>query len=229
VTTILVADGDQHARWRTAAALRLGGYAVESARMMNEAGALLRRLQLDGLVLDPDADQPHEIVAELRARTDAPMIVVSARDGEREKVAGLDAGADDYVVKPFGVEELLARMRALLRRTRLQRDEPLVCTPHFTINLADRRFVLVNGTHVRLTPTEWKVIEFLVTRAGHLVGQTELLGAVWGPQALQKKDFIRVVMVSIRRKVEPDRHQPRYFITEPALGLRFDPKGKGRR
>ena len=132
----------------------------------------------------------------------------------------LDAGADDYVALPFDPEELLARLRAVLRRTELAEDEPPIVTDDFTIELAERR-VVRHGTEVSLSPIEWKLIEALARRAEHLVTREELLASVWGPDAVEKPQYLRVHMASIRQKLEPDHAHPRYFVTAPGLGLKF--------
>jgi two-component system KDP operon response regulator KdpE len=226
--TVLVADSDPEARRTTSAALRLRGYTVETARTLTQAGSLLRRRRLEALIVDPSDDQPIEVVQALRLGTDIPIIVVSPRDDQWDKVSLLDAGADDYLTKPFGLEELLARLRVALRRAvhRLD-DAPPIRTPHFTIHLADRRWLPAAGPEVNLTPTEWKLIETLVGRQGHLVTHCELLQAVWGPKALDRPEYLRVYLASIRRKVEPEPARPRYFITAAGLGHRFDSEGAG--
>jgi two-component system KDP operon response regulator KdpE len=174
-------------------------------------------------VVDPSGDI--DAVADLRALTDIPIIVVSSSDEEWAKVAALDAGADDYITKPYGIEEMLARVRVVLRRcARYQPPDALpITTPDFTVDVADRRWLRSDGTEVRLTPTEWRLIEMLVRRPGRLVSQAELLAGVWGPKGLEKTEYLRVYLTAIRHKVEADPHRPRYFITVPGLGLRFEP------
>lgn len=224
--TALILDADLVSRRPTTSAMRYGGFKAESARSLQEACRLLRRNRYAVLLVDPDIGADSlRLVEELRARTDAPIIAVSAHDEPRYKVALLDAGADDYVTRPFDPEELLARVRAVSRRVvRLEEERPIV-TADFTIHLADRRFVRGDGTEVALSPTEWKLIEGLVQHTGHLVTREELLVSVWGPQAAGKAQYLRVHMASIRQKVEPDHSRPRYFVTVPGLGLRFDPEG----
>jgi two-component system KDP operon response regulator KdpE len=223
MTSVLVADPDAHSRRVTATALRLAGYTVESAAEASRTMSLLRRRRLDALILDPDAAAA-DIVHALRAQTDVPILVVSAAANEWDKVAVLDAGADDYLTKPFGVEELLARLRVAFRRGKQPgtADEPIT-TADFTVHLADRQWIRTDGAEVHLTPTEWRFVEILVRRAGHLVTQREVLQSVWGPKALDKAHYLRVQIAGIRRKVEPDRARPRYFITAPGLGFRFEP------
>ncbi len=147
--------------------------------------------------------------------------MLSVRDAEGDKVAALDAGADDYVTKPFGMDELLARLRAALRRTTPAEEEALVETEDFTIDLAAKK-VRRDGEEVRLTPTEWNLVEVLVRNRGRLVAQTQLLQEVWGPQYHDETNYLRVFMAQVRRKLEPEPAHPRYFITEPGMGYRFE-------
>jgi two-component system, OmpR family, KDP operon response regulator KdpE len=224
MTAVLVADPDSHARRMATTALRLAGYTVETTAAPGRIGPLLRRRRPDALILDPVGTSLVETVSALRAQTDIPILVVSATASEWDKVAALDAGADDYLTKPIGVEELLARLRVVFRRTppaETPREEP-VTTDDFVVHLADRRWVTTAGAEVRLTPTEWRFVEILLRHAGHLVTQAELLRGVWGPKALEKSHYLRVQIAGIRRKVEPDPAHPRYFITAPGLGFRFD-------
>jgi two-component system KDP operon response regulator KdpE len=152
--------------------------------------------------------------------------VLSVRETEPDKVAALDAGADDYVTKPFGMDELLARLRAALRRGAPSDEEALIETADFTIDLTAKR-VTRNGSgsdggEIRLTPTEWHLVEALVRNRGKLVSQTQLLQEVWGPQYHDETNYLRVFMAQVRRKLEPEPSHPRYFITEPGMGYRFE-------
>ena len=164
-----------------------------------------------------------EVIEGLRGWTRIPIVVLSARDAERDKIDALDAGADDYVTKPFGMGELLARVRAALRRdlSGAGADTPVVKTPDFVVDLASKK-VAREGVEVRLTPTEWGLVEALVRNAGKLVGQRQLLQQVWGPEYGSETNYLRVHMAHIRRKLEPDPSRPRYFITEPGMGYRFE-------
>ena len=174
----------------------------------------------DVVVLDlglPDLDGT-EVLAGLRPWFPGPVLVLSARSDSRDKVDALDAGADDYVTKPFDMGELLARLRALQRRGAPEPEEPVVRTDHFTVDLAAKQ-VTVDGAVVRLTPTEWGLLSELVRAPGRLVGQRQLLQAVWGPAYEKETHYLRVYMAQLRRKLEPDPANPRYLRTEPGHGL----------
>jgi len=153
-----------------------------------------------------------------------PILVLSARTQEHQKVAALDAGANDYVSKPFGMDEFLARLRVLLRKPVSVQEAPVIETADFTIDLAAKRIRRQNRTDVRLTATEWQVVELLARHPGKLVTQRQLLEEVWGIRDT-RTNYLRVFMVAIRRKLEPDPSHPRYFVTEPGSGLRFVPEG----
>jgi two-component system KDP operon response regulator KdpE len=162
-----------------------------------------------------------EVIRGLRGWTRVPIIVLSARDAETEKVKALDAGADDYVTKPFGMDELLARLRAALRRGLPASETAVVETADFSVDLAAKR-VVRDGAEIRLTPTEWHLVEVLVRNTGKLVTQRQLLQEVWGPEYSTEANYLRVYMAGLRRKLEPNPSQPRYFITEPGMGYRFE-------
>jgi two-component system KDP operon response regulator KdpE len=219
--TVLVADSDQHSRRLAAAALRHGGYGVETANSLGKAVSLLRRHPIDAVLVDPVDTSDVDVVRDLRLRTEVPIIVISEMASEDDKVALLDAGADDFLTKPYGVEELLARLRAVMRRVVRRADQPPVKTDHFTIDVAAHRIFLADGTEVLMTPTEWAMIEALTRRAGHVVAQAQLLEEVWGAKARDKGHYLRIYMASIRRKIEPDPSHPRYFVTSPGLGVMF--------
>ena len=142
-------------------------------------------------------------------------------------MAALDAGADDYVTKPFGMDELLARLRATLRRSVPGQDEPVIETPDFTIDLAAKRARTAAGEDVRLTPIEWGIVTTLVRNRGKLVTQRQLLQEVWGPEYQTEGNYLRVYMAHLRRKLEPDPSRPRYLVTEPGIGYRFTATGSG--
>jgi two-component system KDP operon response regulator KdpE len=164
-----------------------------------------------------------EVIEGIRGWSRMPILVLSARDQESDKVRALDAGADDYVTKPFGMDELLARLRAAERRLRPTEEAPEVVTDAFTVDLAAARVRTADG-EVRLTPTEWHVVEMLVRNPGKLVSQRQLLQEVWGPLYHDETNYLRVYMAQIRRKLEPDPARPRYFITQPGVGYRFEPE-----
>jgi len=205
--------------------LRARGYDVELASTGSQALALAARRHPDAVVLDlglPDIDGV-DVIRGLRGWTSVPIIVLSARVAEGQKVAALDAGANDYVTKPFGMDELMARLRVALRATSAAEEPAAIETAEFTIDLAARR-VRRRGRDVRLTATEWQVVEILARNAGRLITQRQLLQEVWGLTDT-KTNYVRVLMVAVRRKLEPDPSHPRYFITEPGSGIRFVPEG----
>jgi two-component system KDP operon response regulator KdpE len=162
-----------------------------------------------------------EVIAGLRGWSQAPIIVLSARAEQTDKVIALDAGADDYVTKPFGMDELLARLRAALRRVTPASETPVVETDAFTVDLAAKQAFTSDGTPIHLTPTEWHLLEVLVRHRGRLVGQRQLLQEVWGPQYETETNYLRVYMAQLRRKLEADSSRPRHLITEPGMGYRF--------
>jgi two-component system, OmpR family, KDP operon response regulator KdpE len=186
--------------------------------------AAMARDRPDVLILDlglPDMDGT-DVIRGVRGWTTTPIIVLSAWGQESQKVAALDAGADDYVTKPFGMDELLARLRAAVRRASPAPEAPVVSTGDFTVDLADKR-VTRDGQDVRLTPTEWQLLEVLVRHSGRLVTQRQLLAEVWGPGYQKEAHYLRVYMANLRRKLEPDPSAPRYLLTEPGMGYRFCP------
>jgi two-component system KDP operon response regulator KdpE len=162
------------------------------------------------------------VLATLRGWSPVPVLVLSARHGSADKVQALDAGADDYITKPFGLDELLARLRALLRRSAEAAEAPLVTTDAFTVDLGLRR-VTRDGEDVRLTPTEWKMLEVLVRSPEKLITQQQLLSEVWGPAYAKETNYLRVYMAQLRRKLEPDAAAPRHLLTEAGIGYRFLP------
>jgi two-component system, OmpR family, KDP operon response regulator KdpE len=223
--TVIVSDPDHQSRRITVAALRYGGFVVKTATTPNHAMTVLRSRPVDAVVLDPVDPDPVEVVHELRLRTDLPIIVVSTMTDERVKVSLLDAGADDYLCKPFGVEEFLARVRVAVRRSIKGREEPAIITDDFRIELISHRTYRRSGEEVMLTPTEWRIVETLSRHQGHVVGHTKLLEETWGAKAVCKTNYLRVYIRHIRRKLEPNPAQPRYFITYPGLGHVFLPQG----
>jgi len=220
---VLVVDDEPPLLRALATNLRARGYTVDVAPTGEEALTLAARHRPDAVVLDLGLPgiSGIEVIEGLRGWTAVPVIILSARGAERDKVAALDAGADDYVTKPFGMDELLARLRAALRRNAPAPESALVETPDFTVDLAAKRVRGADG-EVRLTPTEWGLVEVLVRSAGKLVSQRQLLQDVWGPQYGDETNYLRVHMAHIRRKLEPEPSRPRYFITEPGMGYRFE-------
>ena len=185
--------------------------------------AAVARERPDAVILDlglPDMDGS-QVIEGIRGWSSVPIIVLSARDQEAAKVAALDAGADDYVTKPFGMDELLARLRVALRRASAGDAAPVVETPDFTVDLAAKRVTSAAGEDVRLTPTEWQLLELLARNRGRLVSQRQLLHDVWGPAYTNEANYLRVYFAQLRRKLEPDPAHPRYLITEPGMGYRF--------
>jgi two-component system, OmpR family, KDP operon response regulator KdpE len=223
VTRVLVVDDEAPIRRALAANLKARGYDVDAAETGEQALDLAARHHPDVVLLDlglPGIDGL-EVIDGLRGWTRVPIVVLSARGAERDKVAALDAGADDYVAKPFGMDELLARLRAAVRRATPADEEPVVATTDFTVDLSAKRVLDPAGEPVRLTPTEWQLLEVLVRHAGKLVTQRQLLRDVWGPSYGDESNYLRVHMAHLRRKLEPDRSRPRYLITEPGMGYRF--------
>ena len=223
MTCILVIDDESRFARALSISLRARGYEVVVATTGEDGLIEAARAHPDVVVLDlglPDIDGL-DVLRALRAWTAVPVIVLSARDQDGTKVEALDIGADDYVTKPFSMDELLARIRATLRRGAKSESSPLVTTADFTIDLVDKRVVDAAGHNVHLTPTEWHVLEILTRHRGKLVGQKQLLQSVWGPQYEHETDYLRVYMAALRRKLEPVPSAPRYFITEPGMGYRF--------
>jgi two-component system, OmpR family, KDP operon response regulator KdpE len=225
VSRVLVVDDEPQIRRALSINLRARGYDVDLAPDGERALDLAARKHPDVVVLDlglPGIDGV-DVIRGLRGWTQVPIVVLSVRDAEGDKVAALDAGADDYVTKPFGMDELLARLRAALRRIApAEEEEALIETADFTIDLAAKK-VRRDGDEVRLTPTEWHLVEVLVRNRGRLVAQRQLLQEVWGPQYHDETNYLRVFMAQVRRKLEPEPGNPRYFITEPGMGYRFEP------
>jgi two-component system, OmpR family, KDP operon response regulator KdpE len=222
---ILVVDDETSLLRTLGARLRRQGYGVTFATTGREALAQAARCRADAVILDlslPDINGM-EVLAGVRCWTTAPIIVLSACTTEIQKVAALDAGANDYVTKPFGMEELMARLRAALRDVRRGCDEPVVETEHFTIDLLTQR-VLRSGVTVPLTPTEWRIVQLLARNPGHLITHRQLLWEIWGLEEVPN-NYMRVFLVTIRRKLEPNPARPIYFVTEPGCGVRFLPSG----
>ncbi|EKX63482.1 response regulator [Streptomyces ipomoeae] len=224
MTRILVVDDDPHLLRALTIALTARGYQTNAVPDATTALQAAATHAPDLAVIDlglPDLDGIN-IVESLRGWSTAPIIVLSARHDETAKINALDAGADDYVTKPFGMGELLARIRAALRRATPADEQPVITTAAFTVDLAAKRVTTAVG-EVRLTPTEWHLLEILVRQPGRLVTQRQLLQEVWGPRYEKETNYLRVHLANLRRKLEPEPSQPRYLITEPGIGYRFTP------
>jgi two-component system KDP operon response regulator KdpE len=222
VTRILVVDDEPQIVRALRINLRARGYEVDVAQDGATALRAAADRHPDLVVLDlglPDMEGA-EVIAGLRGWTSVPVIVLSGRAGSSDKVGALDAGADDYVTKPFGVDELLARIRAVTRRVRPGEPEtPVVRIGELEVDLAEHS---ITGD-VRLTPTEWQLLEHLLRHPGKLITQRELLHDVWGPQYRNETNYLRQYMARLRRKLEADPARPRHLLTEPGMGYRFRP------
>jgi two-component system KDP operon response regulator KdpE len=226
VTKVLVIDDEEPILRALRINLTAREYQVSTAADAASGLAAMARERPDVLILDlglPDMDGT-EVIRGVRGWTSTPIIVLSAWGQESQKVAALDAGADDYVTKPFGMNELLARLRAAVRRALPAPDQPVLVTPDFTVDLAAKR-VTRGAADVRLTPTEWQLLEILVRNESRLVTQRQLLQEVWGPQYETEANYLRVYLAHLRRKLEPDPSRPRYLLTEPGMGYRFQCEG----
>jgi two-component system KDP operon response regulator KdpE len=205
--------------------LKARGYEVHLAGSGTAALKVAAQHPPELVILDlglPDFDGI-EVIRGLRGWTEAPILVLSGRTDQTDKVEALDAGADDYVTKPFGIDELLARMRAVLRRSNIAQDQPVVTVGGATVDLAAKRVTLETGEDIRLTPTEWHLLEVLVRHPGKLMSQRQLLTEVWGPGYETAGGNLRFYMGQLRRKLEPDPARPKHLLTEPGMGYRFEP------
>ena len=224
MTTVLIVDDDPSLLRALRVNLTARGYQVNTAPDAVTGLSSASRHPPDLAIVDlglPDMDGMR-VVEGLRGWTEIPIIVLSARYAEAAKVAALDAGADDYVTKPFGMDELLARLRAALRRRTPAPAAPVITTAAFTIDLAAKRVTGPAG-EIRLTPTEWHLLEVLSRQPDRLVTQRQLLTEVWGSKYETETNYLRVHLANLRRKLEPDPARPRYLITEPGIGYRFTP------
>ena len=220
---ILVVDDEPQIRKALGINLRARGYEVELAASGEEGLQLAAERHIDVALVDlglPGIDGI-DVVRGIRGWSEMPVIVLSVRESEQDKVEALDAGADDYVTKPFGMGELLARIRAVTRRTSGRDEEqPVIVAGELAIDLAAHT-VTVSGRPVSLTPIEWRLLEALARHPGKLVTQRQLLQQVWGPAYERESNYLRVHFGNIRRKLEPVPAQPRHVITEPGIGYRF--------
>ena len=223
MTRVLVVDDEPQIRKALRLNLVARGYEVELASSGEEALVVAGQSRPDVVLLDlglPGIDGV-QVIEGIRGWSDMPIVVLSARGAERDKVDALDAGADDYVTKPFGIEELLARLRAAIRRHRPALDTPIVVTDDFTVDLVTTKVTSATGEPIHLTPIEWRLLENLVRSEGRLVAQRQLLQEVWGPAYGEETNYLRVHLTHLRHKLEPDSSRPRYLITEPGMGYRF--------
>jgi len=227
MSRVVVVDDDRQLARALAINLRAHGYQVTLAHDGRTALTEIASTRPAVVVLDlglPDLDGI-DVLTDVRCTSTVPVIVLSARSTSAEKVEALDAGADDYVTKPFAMTELLARIRASVRRGTpavSTETDPAITTPDFTIDLGAHR-VDRKGSTIRLTPTEWSLLEMLVRHSGKLVTQKQILTDIWGPASTEQTHYLRVYLAQLRRKLEPDPAHPRYLITEPGLGYRFLP------
>lgn len=226
MTRVLVVEDDPQLVRALVINLQARHYGVDAAPDGATALRLAAARQPDVVLLDlglPDLDGV-DVIKGIRGWSRVPILVLSARQASDEKVSALDAGADDYITKPFSMDELLARLRAAVRRTEdipLVPETTLVTTEHFTLDLLAKKAVR-DGRDIRLTPTEWHLLEILVTNRGRLVSQKQLLREVWGASQSNKTNYLRVYMAQLRRKLETDPSRPRHLITKPGMGYRFE-------
>jgi two-component system, OmpR family, KDP operon response regulator KdpE len=237
MTRVLVVDDEPQILRALRINLRVREYEVHVAATGAEALEMASRHPPDLVILDlglPDLDGV-EVIGGLRGWTKAPIIVLSGRADSTDKVEALDAGADDYITKPFGVEELLARMRAAVRRTGATEDLPRIRLGRLIVDLAAKRVIrqapvaagagagTAQPDDIRLTPTEWHLLEVLLRNPGKLLSRNQLLTEVWGPGYADATGNLRLYMAQLRRKLEPDPARPRWLITEPGMGYRYQP------
>ncbi|MEV4265004.1 response regulator [Kribbella sp. NPDC049584] len=224
MTRVLVVDDEPQIVRALQINLKARGYEVHLAGTGTSALKVAAQHPPELVILDlglPDFDGV-DVIRGLRGWTDAPILVLSGRTDQTDKVEALDAGADDYVTKPFGIDELLARMRAVLRRSNVAQDQPVVTVGGAVVDLAAKRVTLDNGEDIRLTPTEWHLLEVLVRNPGKLMSQRQLLIEVWGPGYETASGNLRFYMGQLRRKLESDPARPKHLLTEPGMGYRFE-------
>ena len=224
MTRVLVVDDEPALLRALSINLRARRYDVAVAASGTEALRVAAEHHPDVVVLDlglPDLDGT-EVIAGLRGWTDVPILVLSGRSDSTDKVEALDAGADDYVTKPFGMDELLARLRALTRRAAPADEQPVVAVGDVSVDLAARR-VRRGDDEIRLTPTEWHLLEVLLRHPGRLLSQRQLLQEVWGPGYETAQGNLRLYMAQLRRKLEADPARPVHLVNEPGMGYRFEP------
>jgi two-component system KDP operon response regulator KdpE len=228
--TILVVDDEPQIRRVMRTTLSSQGYSVIEAKSGEEALEKLRAERADLILLDVNMPGTSglETCREIRRTSDVPIIMLTVRNTEKDKVQALDAGADDYVVKPFGAEELMARIRAALRRAAPGEAPPAFTSDELTIDFG-KRTVLVKGSPVRLTPKEFELLRQLVTNQGTSLSHRRLLQAVWGPDYGEETEYLRVFINQLRKKIEPNPRHPCYIHTDPWIGYRFEPSKENSR
>ncbi|POM23819.1 KDP operon transcriptional regulatory protein KdpE [Actinomadura rubteroloni] len=225
MTRVLVVDDEPQLLRALRINLRARDFAVEVAPDGTAALRLAGDFHPDLVVLDlglPDLDGV-DVIQGLRGWTNVPIIVLSGRAGSRDKVEALEAGADDYVTKPFNMDELVARIRAVTRRAGPEDSVRVVAVGAWSVDLADKTATGADGSALRLTPTEWHLLELLLRNPGKLIGQRQLLTSVWGPGYVKETHYLRQYMAQLRRKLEADPARPRHLLTEPGMGYRFQP------
>ena len=221
---VLIVNAEPETRGVLRSALKDAGYEVGETRTGGAAVHLARASRYDLILLEVNTPIAGGlgICQKIRASTEAPIIIISALAEETDKIAALDAGADDYVMKPFSTREVLARIRAVLRRTALNRDEraPMVVFAGMEINFSARKLI-VKGKDVRLTPKEFDLLHYLATNANLPLSHGKILQAVWGPDYGEEVEYLRVLIKQLRKKIEPDPVAPKYIVTEHWFGYRF--------
>jgi two-component system KDP operon response regulator KdpE len=222
---ILVVDDEPQITRVLRTSLSAQGYDIRVANSGEMALEIMKDWSPNLIITDlsmPSIDGV-ELCRRVRAMSQVPIVVLSVRDQERQKVEALDAGADDYVTKPFGMNELLARVRANLRRVPAEQEpDAVIEIGDFRIDMAAHK-VTVKGREIRLTPKEFELLVYLARRPGKVVSHRALLGAIWGGQSTEQVEYIRVFVGQLRKKLEPDASSPRYIVTEPWVGYRFEP------
>jgi two-component system, OmpR family, KDP operon response regulator KdpE len=222
--TILVVDDEAQIRRVLRSTLSFRGYTISEATSGEEAVEMVGKLKPDLILLDVNLPGISGVEAcrEIRRSSDAPIIMLTVRNAERDKVGALDAGADDYVTKPFSIEELLARIRASLRRHPSAESLPAFVSNELTVDFEGRR-VTVSGEEVHLAPKEFEVLRHLIANQGKPISHRRLLQIVWGPEYGEETENLRVVINQLRKKIEKDSSQPKFILTEPWVGYRFQP------
>jgi Response regulators consisting of a CheY-like receiver domain and a winged-helix DNA-binding domain len=219
---VLVIDDEPQIRKLLKVSLSAHGYTLDEAANGRDGVNQAAIFKPDILIIDlglPDIDGK-DVIREIREWSEAPIIILTARDQELEKIEALDTGADDYVTKPFSMGELMARMRVCLRRSAHAENEPVISCSGLSVDLLQRR-VTVDGKEIKLTPTEYEIIKIMAQNAGRVLTHKQLLKAVWGKSYDEDTHYIRVYIGQLRRKIEADPAQPQYIITESGVGYRL--------